>query len=84
MILVHKMVPGPKGHQPGVVGGCGDGDGAGAAHVRVAQLVRQQLQLICCETVVIPQHLVVGGPAGSLQRWGWRVTSLGFRKQAGF
>ena len=50
----------------GVVGRGGDGHGARAPHVGVAQLVRQDLQLVRVEAVVIPQHVVVGGPAGAL------------------
>ena len=67
MVFVHQVVACPEGHQAGVVGWRGDGDGAGAAHVGVAQLVGEQLQLVRREAVVIPQDVVVGGPAGALQ-----------------
>jgi len=66
MLLVHQMVAGTEGHQVGVVGWRGDGDRAGAAHVGVAQLVGEQLELVGGETIVVPQHVVVGGPAGAL------------------
>ena len=45
-LLLHEMVPGPEGHQVGVVGGGGDGDRPGAPHIGVAQLIGQLLQLI--------------------------------------
>ena len=50
----------------GVVGGGGDGDGPGAAHVGVAQLVGQLLQLVRVEVVIVPEHVVVAGPRGAL------------------
>lgn len=53
------MVTGSEGHKMGVVGWRGDGDGAGTAHVRVAQLVGQELELVGCKAVVVPQHMVV-------------------------
>jgi len=68
VILVHKMVPGPKGYQPGVVRRSRNRDRPRTPHVRVTQLVGQQLEFVCGETVVVPQDLVVGGPAGSLRR----------------
>ena len=60
------MVASTEGHQVGVVGWRGDGDGAGTAHVGVAQLVGEQLELIGREAVVVPQDVVVGGPTGPL------------------
>ena len=50
----------------GVVGGGGDGDGPGAAHVGVAQLVGQLLQLVRVEVVIVPEHVVVARPRGAL------------------
>ncbi|TNN44815.1 hypothetical protein EYF80_045000 [Liparis tanakae] len=41
--LTGHMVAGTEGHKTGVVGRRGDGDGAGAAHVGVAQLVGRLL-----------------------------------------
>ena len=67
MVFVHQVVACAEGHQPGVVGGRGDGHGAGAAHVGVAQLVGEQLQLVRREAVVVPQDVVVGGPARALR-----------------
>ena len=66
VLLVHQVVAGAEGHQVGVVGWRGDGDGAGAAHVGVAQLVGEQLELVCGEAVVVPQDVVVGGAARAL------------------
>ena len=66
MLLVHQVVAGAEGHETGVVGWRGDGDGAGAAHIGVAQLVGEDLQLIRGEAVVVPQHIVVRGAARAL------------------
>ena len=66
VLLVDDVVPGPDGHQVGVVGGGGDGDGARAPHVGVAQLVGQLLKLVSVEVVVIPEDVIVAGPGGAL------------------
>lgn len=66
MLLVHEMVPCSECHQPGVVRRGRDGDRAGAAHVGMAQLVREDLQFIRGEPVVIPEHIVMGWPARTL------------------
>ncbi len=60
------MVAGTERHKPGIVGWCGDRDGAGAAHIGVAELVSQQLQFIGRETVVIPQDVIVRRTACAL------------------
>lgn len=73
MLLVHKMVPCSERHQSGVVRRGRDGDRAGAAHVGMAQLVREDLQLIRGEPVVIPEYVVVGWPARTLGRRGGSV-----------
>lgn len=67
MIFVHQVVACSESHESGVVRRRWDGDGAGAADVRVAQLVGQELQLISSETVVIPEDVVMGGTTGSLR-----------------
>lgn len=67
VLFVHQVVPSPEGHQVGVVGRCWDGDGARAADVGVAQLVGEKLEIICSETVVIPQNVVVGGTTRTLE-----------------
>lgn len=66
VLFVHQVVAGAERHQVGVVGWCWDGDRACAAHVRVAQLVGEDLQFIRREVVVVPEHMVMRGPAGSL------------------
>lgn len=66
VLFVHQVVAGAESHQMGVVSWCRDGDRACAAHVRVAQLVGEDLQLIRREVVVVPEHMVMRGPAGSL------------------
>ena len=68
VLLVDQVVACPEGHEVSVVGGGGDGHGAGAANVRVAQLVRQQLELIGREAVIVPKHVVVRRAAGALEK----------------
>ena len=53
------MIPGPLGHQVGVVGGGGVGDGPSAPTVEVAEVVRQHLQLVSGELAVVPQNLII-------------------------
>ena len=53
------MLPGPLGHQVGVVGGGGVGDGPSAPTVEVAEVVRQHLQLVSGELTVVPQNLMI-------------------------
>ena len=67
MFFVHQVVPGPEGHQVSIVRWGRDGHGTRAAHVGVTQLVGEDLQLVGGEAIVIPQHVVVGGPACSLK-----------------
>lgn len=66
MLLVHQVVSCPESHQAGIVGRCWDRDGTCASYISVAQLVCQDLELICCETVVIPKDIVMGRSAGTL------------------
>lgn len=70
MLLVHQVVPCPESHQAGIVGRCWDRDRACASYIGVAQLVCQDLEFICCETVVIPKHIIMGWSAGTLGRKG--------------
>lgn len=63
MLFIHQVVPGPEGHQVSVVRGRRDRHRARAAHVSVTQLVSEDLQLVRREAVVVPEHVVVGGPA---------------------
>ena len=65
-LLLHEVVAGPEGHEVGVVGGGGDGDGPCAAHVGVAQLVGQLLQLVRAQAVVVPEAAVVARAGGAL------------------
>lgn len=66
VLLLHEVVARAEGDEVRVVGGRGDGHGARAAHVRVAQLVREALQLVRPEVVVVPQHVVVRRTRGAL------------------
>ena len=77
VFFVHQMVAGAEGHQVGVVGWRRDGDWAGTAHVGVAQLVGEQLELVSGKTIVVPQYMVVGGPTGAL-REGNQMTHLSY------
>jgi hypothetical protein len=63
---VHQMVTGPECHQMGVISRRRDGHGASAADVGVAQLVGQLLELVGRQVVVVPEHVVVGGPGSAL------------------
>lgn len=67
MLFVDQVVARTEGHQVGVVGRCWDGDGARAADIGVTQLVSEKLELVCSETVVVPQNVVVGRPARTLE-----------------
>lgn len=67
MFFVNQVVAGAEGHQVGVVSWRRDGDGACAADVGVAQLVGEELELVAGETVVVPQNVVVGRPARTLE-----------------
>ena len=66
VLLLHQVVAGAEGHQVGVVGRGGDGDAASAPDIGVAQLVRQLLQLVRVEVIVVPEHVVVARSAGAL------------------
>ena len=59
MFLLDQMVARTERHQMCVVGRCRDAHTARAAHVRVTQLIRQHLQLVGVEVIVVPQHVVV-------------------------
>ncbi|KAK2174076.1 hypothetical protein NP493_830g00026 [Ridgeia piscesae] len=66
MFLLDEVIACAECDEVSIVGGCGNGHAAGAAHVRVTQLISQHLQLICTEVIVIPQHVVVRGSTGPL------------------
>lgn len=66
MLLVHQVVSCPESHQAGIVRWCWDRDGTCASYISVAQLVCQDLELIRCETVVIPKNIIMGWSAGTL------------------
>ena len=62
------VLPGPVSGQVGVVGGGRVGDRLGAPGVEVTQVVGQLLQFISGEVAVIPEHLVVTGSTGALNK----------------
>lgn len=66
VLFVHQVIASSESHQMGVISWRWDGDGPGAAHVGVAQLVGEHLQLIRREVVVVPEHVVMRRPAGAL------------------
>ena len=53
------MIAGAECDEVSVIGGGGDRDAPGTPDVRVTQLVRQHLELVRAEVVVIPQDVVV-------------------------
>ena len=59
MVLLYEMVAGAEGHKMCIVGGRRNGHAARTAHVRMAQLIRQRLQLVCREAVIVPENMVV-------------------------
>lgn len=66
MLFVHQVIASPESHQMGIVSWCWDGHWPGAAHVSVTKLVGKDLQFIWWEVVVVPEHVIVRRPAGSL------------------
>lgn len=66
MFLVYQVVSCPESHQSGIIGRCWDRDRTCASYVSVAQLVCQDLEFICCETVVIPKDIIMGWSASTL------------------
>ena len=59
VLLLDEVIARAEGDEMRVVGRRRDGDAARAAHVRVTQLIRQHLQLVGVEVIVVPQHVVV-------------------------
>ena len=66
VLQFHEVVASSECHQVGVVGRGGDGHRPSAPDVGVTQLVRQCLDVISCEVIVIPQHMVMGRPRCTL------------------
>ena len=66
VFLLHQVIPRPEGHQVSVVGGGGDGDTACTPDVGVTQLIGQLLKLVCLETIIVPQHVIMRGSACAL------------------
>ena len=60
------MVACPEGHQVSVVGWSGIRHTACTADVSVTQLVGQTLQVISCEVIIVPEHMIVGGATRTL------------------
>lgn len=71
VLFVYEVVSRPKCHQAGVICWCWDGNRAGAADVSVAELVGEDLKLICCKPVVVPKDIVMGRSARTLGRRHW-------------
>ena len=66
VVLLDEMVAGAEGDQVSIVGGRRYAHTARASHVRVAQLIGERLELVGREVVVVPEDVVVRGPAGAL------------------
>ena len=74
MFFLHQVVASTESHQVCIVGWGWNGHRPCAAHIGVTQLVGQDLQLIGCEAVVIPKHVVVRRSTRTLQEknpYGW-------------
>jgi len=65
-LLLYQVISASECDQVSVVGRGRDGDRSGTAHVGVAQLVGQLLQLVSLKPVVIPENVVVSWSGGSL------------------
>lgn len=59
VLLLHQMVTRAERNQMSIVRRRGNRDTPRATHVRVAQLVRQLLQLVGRQSIVIPQNMVM-------------------------
>ena len=59
MFLLNKVISSSESDEMCVVCRSRDGDTTSASHIRVTQLVRQHLNLIGTEVIIIPQHMVV-------------------------
>ena len=59
VLLLDEVIARAEGDEMRVVGRRRDGDATRAAHVGVTQLIRQHLQLVGVEVIVVPQHVVV-------------------------
>ena len=65
-------------HQVCIVRRCRDGHGPSTAHICMTELVREGLELICLEVIVIPQHVIMGWTACSLATTNRHIFLLGF------
>lgn len=68
MILFHQMISGTERDQVGIIGWRRNGYRSGASDVSVTQLVRQALQVISREHVVVPKNMIVGWTTCSLNK----------------
>lgn len=68
MLFLHQVIPRSKRHQVSVVRRSRDGHTTRTAYICMTQLVCQLLELVCLETIVVPQHVVMGGPASALHQ----------------
>lgn len=50
----------------GVVGRSWYGDTSSASDISVAELIGEDLKLVSCELIIIPENMVVRRPTGSL------------------
>jgi len=66
MLLFDEMISCPERDKVGIVRRSRYGHTAGASDVSVTQLVGQHLNLVRAEVVVVPQHVIVRWPTGSL------------------
>lgn len=59
MLLLNEVVSSPECNEVCIVRRSWDGHTACTPNVRVAQLVRQHLKVVCSEMIVIPQNVIV-------------------------
>lgn len=67
MLLLDEMIASPEGNQMSIVSWSRYGDRAGTPDIGVTQLISETLKLITVKVVVIPQHMVMAGSAGTLK-----------------
>ena len=61
-----QMISRPEGDEMGIKRRGWNGDGPRTTDIRVTQLVRQSLNLVRSEIIIVPQNVIVGRPTSSL------------------
>jgi len=66
VLLLNEVVSGPECNEMCIVRRRWDGHAACTPDICVAQLVRQHLKVVGSKMIVIPQHVIVRWPTGTL------------------